>query len=557
MDRRRRPTVDGFIPRRSAGKVDSLQGQHDPDKMTNIRGLQRHIVAPTEPTAPRRGVLTPLDTTQARRQVVSRADVDESLQQIDTQEAEQPASRRHGKHVKKPHSRRRKVITRFIVLILLVGLALAGWVGIKALLAGKEIFKGDIFGIVQQKELKADANGRSNVLILGSSEDDPKHDGAFLTDSIMVLSINQKAKDAYMVSIPRDLQVRFGMACNQGYSGKINEYFNCVNNDWNSSSAEDERQTKSREFFGGIVGLDIQYSVHVNYTVMRDVVKALDGITVTIESPDARGQMDGNFDWKCGATYSQRMKNCPPRGHFIDYPNGPVTLDAEHALYLAQARGDTDVNWGFPNSNFEREKNQQKILVAIKEKAMSTGTVTNIGKVSGLIDALGSNLRTNFDTSEIRTLMALGSDIPSSAIQSISLIDGGAVGGDAQPIAGLYDFSGIKALIKKTMNATPVTKEAAHVVVLNASGISGAAQTEANKLTELGLVVDDVSNAPDGVTFTKNTVYHTSKNKPKTLTALTSRYGSTALATTTSPVNVAGTTDFVVVIFNPLNTANQ
>lgn len=63
-----------------------------------------------------------------------------------------------------------------------------------------------------------------------------------------------------------------------------------------------------------------QYSVHVNYTVMRDVVKALDGITVTIESRDPRGQMDSNFDWKCkgGNAYASQatmIKNCPPSGH--------------------------------------------------------------------------------------------------------------------------------------------------------------------------------------------------------------------------------------------------
>ncbi len=28
-----------------------------------------------------------------------------------------------------------------------------------------------------------------------------------------------------MFSIPRDLYVKFGMACNSGYAGKINEYF--------------------------------------------------------------------------------------------------------------------------------------------------------------------------------------------------------------------------------------------------------------------------------------------------------------------------------------------
>ena len=552
--------MDGFVPRRSAGGVDSFGVPRDSDAATSIRGLQRHN-EPVETTANRRQPqtgLTPVDSTQMRRQVVSRADVDESLHEIDQQpEKQAPQHRRSKKHDKGPKPRWRKVLKRIILLLLLVGLIAAGWLGVKALLAGRQVFKGDIFGIVQQKDLKIDANGRSNVLILGTSEDDPGHQGAFLTDSIMVLSVDQKNKNAYMISIPRDLEVQYGMACTAGYSGKINGYFNCVNDDWKSSSAEDDRQEKSRAFFGNIVGLDIQYSAHVNYTVMRDIVKALDGVTVTIESSDLRGQMDGNFDWKCGTTFSLRKKNCPPNGHFIDYPNGPANLDAEHALYLAQARGDTEVNYGFPNSNFDREKNQQKILVAIKEKAMSTGTITNISKVSGLIDALGNNLRTNFDTSELRTLMALAGDIPASSIESINLLEGGAVNSSAQPTAGKYDYSGIRALIKKTINATPVSREAAHVVVLNASGIAGVAQTEANKLSDLGMIVDDVDNAPASVAFTQNTFYHTTTAKPKTLTALQSRYGKTSLSATASPVTVASTTDFVIVIFKPLTTTNQ
>ncbi|MEO5949031.1 MAG: LCP family protein [Candidatus Saccharimonas sp.] len=560
MDRRNKPTMDGFIPRRSAGGVDSFGIPRDSDASTSIRGLQRHN-EPTEQGASRRqpqSGLTPVDSSQVRRQVVSRADVDESLHEIDQQPEKQPPhNRRNKKRDKGPKPKWRKIVKRTILLLLLIGLIMAGWLGIKALLAGHQVFKGDLFGIVQQKDLKVDANGRSNVLILGTSEDDPGHQGAFLTDSIMVLSVDQKNKNAYMVSIPRDLEVKYGMACIAGYSGKINGYFNCVNDDWNSSSAEDERQEKSRAFFGDIVGLDIQYSVHLNYTVMRDIVKALDGVTVTIESSDPRGQMDGNFDWKCGSTYSQRLKNCPPRGHFIDYPNGPVKLDAEHALYLAQARGDTDINWGFPNSNFDREKNQQKIVVAIKEKAMSSGTLTNISKVSGLVDALGNNLRTNFDTSEIRTLMTLATDIPASSIESIDLLKGGAVNSSAQPTAGQYDFTGIRALIKKTINATPISREAAHVVVLNASGIVGAAQTEANRLSDLGLIVDGVDNAPADVTFTHNTLYHTTTAKPKTLIALQDRYGKTALSTAASPITVDATTDFVVVIFNPLTTTKQ
>lgn len=53
---------------------------------------------------------------------------------------------------------------------------------------------------------------------------------------------------------------------------------------------------------------------------------------------------------------------------------------------------------GLAQSNFDREKNQQKVIVALREKALSAGTLANPGKVMSLISALGDNLNTNFDT---------------------------------------------------------------------------------------------------------------------------------------------------------------
>lgn len=547
----KRSSVDGFIPRRSAGMIGEHHFEDRRLPRPDTSGLVRHrTMTPTDSRESKTtNAIVPSREGLKRPGMDVRTDIDESLHDIDVQSAhEKKATHKRGGW----RAKRRTWIRRGIVTIALLLLLLGGWFAVKTLIAGSSVFKGDIFGLIQQKDLKTDANGRSNVLILGTSEDDPGHQGAYLTDSIMILSIDQKNKNAYMISIPRDLQVRYGMACNSGYSGKINEYFNCVNGDWESKAAEEERQAESRKFFGDILGLDVQYSVHVNYTVMRDVVKALDGITVTIESPDPRGQMDGNFDWKCGATYAQRMKNCPPRGHFIDYPNGPVELDAEHALYLAQARGDTPVNWGFPNSNFEREKNQQKILVAIKEKAMSTGTLTNMGKVTGLIDALGNNLRTNFDTSEIRTLMALGSDIPATSIKSISLIDEGVMGGNAVPTAGQFNFAQIQALIKKKLNSSPLARENASVLVLNASGLGGVAQKEADKLTALGMDTE-IGNAPADGAYTTNILYQIKSTKasyPLSLERLKATYSAT-VKTTKPPVTVGDDVDFVLIIVNP------
>ena len=477
---------------------------------------------------------------------------------------EQGSGKRGRKGRKKPQSTRRKWIKRIIIALVIIGVGFGAMLLWRAFMASSHIFKGDIFGLIQQKELKADSNGRSNILLLGTSEDDPGHEGSYLTDSIMILSISQSKKDAYMISIPRDLYVKYHRSCNSGNAGKINEYFNCVNSDWSSTEAEDERQAASRKFFGNIVGLDLQYSVHVNYTVLRDLVSALGGIKVTIESRDPRGQMDGNFDWKCRggnprASHATMVKNCPPNGHFIDYPNGPVNLDAEHALYLAQARGASGISYGFEQSNFDREKNQQKVLVAIKEKATSAGTLANFGAVTGIIDALGKNLRTNFETSEIRTLMSLGQNIKSDAIKSVSLL--GTPVGDlvvAQtvngissviPAAGTYDYSQIQAYINKTLNATEVSKESAHVVVLNASGASGVAKREADKLEKLGMVIDSIDNAPHSGSAGSNKIYQVAgrASAPNTKAKLESIYHA-QVTTGTPPVTTGSHTQFVVVV---------
>ena len=53
--------------------------------------------------------------------------------------------------------------------------------------------------------------GRTNILIFGTSGysmDEDAWDGAMLTDSIMVVSLDQDNYDAYMMSLPRDLYVK-------------------------------------------------------------------------------------------------------------------------------------------------------------------------------------------------------------------------------------------------------------------------------------------------------------------------------------------------------------
>lgn len=562
----RKQSIDGFVPRRGGSELGE---QHAPSAL-NSAPQRREIHASSDLQKAQLGqarVGKTLGNSQAQLAARGRSDIDDSLRELDDEPPRKKLSRRERKRQKNaartPGQRRRRLLTKFIIFAVIITILVGGGIlAFKLFRASDGVLNGSIFDLVQNQPLKEDANGRSNFLILGTSEDDPGHQGSNLTDSMMVLSVDQKNKNAYMISIPRDLYVSYGMACNQGYKGKINEYFSCSNTG-TDDAAEQDRMQKTQAFVGEIVGLDIQYGVHVNYTVMRDVINAIGGsITVNIEGNGdtpagipAGSVMDSNFDWKCGPNIAKRKQTCPPRGHFIDYGPGPQTLDAEHALYLAQARGDAAPTWGLTASNPDRERNQQKILVAIREKALSAGTLTNIGALTGLIDALGNNLRTNIATKEVRTLMDLAQHIPSDAIRSIDIsaikdpvMTNGKVNGLSYvvPVAGVENYTELQAFIKKQISSNPVEREGAVVSVFNASGVAGAAQTAADSLEEKGMTIGKIGNAPEG-TYKGMTVYQINKDMTATAAKLQEIYGVT-VKTTAPPVSVTGNTDFVVII---------
>ncbi|MDB5167427.1 MAG: hypothetical protein JWN26_572 [Candidatus Saccharibacteria bacterium] len=551
-----RPSIDGFVPRRIGSQLGELHGNSH--IKAGVQPIDRSLHTGNDEIKNPVGVARP-------GQAIGRSDIDESLREIDSLEPTKKLSKRQvrrlkkqaGQRDKKKRSRTWRIIKWVLILAVIVAVGIAGYTAFQTFIAGGKIFKGNLFDILTQtnQPLKQDSNGRTNILVLGTSEDDPGHQAGNLTDSMMILSIDQTNKNAYMISIPRDLYVQYGQACDAGYAGKINVYYSCVT-DGTSVDAQRAALTKTASFVGNIFGLDVQYGVNVNYTVFRDVVNALGGtITVTINSRDPQGQMDSNFDWKCGASYSTRLKNCPPDGHYIQYTNGQHVIDAEHALYLAQARGDTAPTYGFEQSNFDREKNQQMIIKAVRDKAASVGLFTDVSKINTVISSLGDNLRTTFAANEVKTLVSLAQNIKDSNINSISLIDGttpimttGSINGQSSvfPAAGTYDYSALQAYIKKSLSSDPVTREGAPVAVYNGSGVAGLAQTEANTLTSDGFTVSTIASTP-AAGYAKYELYQVGTGNSATKAKLEKLLGVTT-KTTALPISVSSTAKFVVII---------
>ena len=433
----------------------------------------------------------------------------------------------------KKHKKSTKIIIAVIVAIIL---AVGGFFVYKILIAGDNIFEGGIIGLFNNEKLAEDENGRSNILIFGTTPIDD--DGPMLADTVLVLSINQTDKTAYMVSLPRDLYVEH--YCPNPLlgttAGKLNETYKCVYDE--DTDNESEAANEFRNVVGEITGLNIHYYVHLSYEGVQAIIDAVGGIDIMIESEDPRGIYDYYTD--------------------VKYGNGEtVHLSGWDALVLARSRG-AGGGYGFESfggSNYFRERTQQKILQAVQAKALSSGTLSNPIAAMDILTAMGKNLRTNFKTSEIRSLISLANDFKTDDIVRISLrdaendinlttsdmINGASV---EIPMAGKFNYTEIQKHIAKALSSNPVVREAATIDILNGSDTPGLAQLKADELEALDYNIDLVSNAPDG-TYSAVEIYQINATKTATAKALEKKYN--VKIKTDLPVGILGTADFVII----------
>lgn len=524
-------SVDGFVVRRRVESTD--QSEHIVNNSNNLSSPQRRIINDPDFTGK-----TPAnyqlgddtgDTMNPEQQLLN--DIEDSLNQID--DITPPESEDSGRHqrrarrhqmeqqAKKPRKKvsKGKIVKWIVIVIILAILGVVGYLAVKAFLAGGKVFNGNPLDIITTKtRLAEDGNGRTNILIFGTSGytmDEDAWDGAMLTDSIMVVSLDQDNNDAYMMSLPRDLYVRNNCPALGKTSGKLNEVFYCAyTTDKDEVAGAEALMAKS----GEILGLDIQYYIHADWTALVQAIDAVGGVDVTIESDDPRGIYDSSTG--------------------IKYANGEVAhLDGEKALALARARNHNYGDYGLAGGNYDREKNQQKILAAFQQKAMSAGTLLNPVAVNNLIDSLGNNLITSFETGHVQTLIDIASNLQADHIKQLPFVgrdDGGpnliatyapngTYLGEA-PVAGVYDYSEIQAYVAQNLSSDPVVMEGATIDVLNGSDQAGLAAKKAEELEDDNYTIGSIDNAPASTTESV-TIYQLNGDMTNTATALKDKYG--------------------------------
>jgi LCP family protein required for cell wall assembly len=369
------------------------------------------------------------------------------------------------------------------------------------------IFKSDNVMIGQQDD-------RINILLLGIGG--PGHEGAYLSDTNMIVSIKPSTKQVAMISVPRDLSVNIP---GYGYR-KVN----------NANAFGELKQAGNggefaRQVFENNFGISIPYYARVDFKAFTEIIDAIGGINIEVE----RSFVDSAYP---GPNYSYQT---------VIFEAGPQHMNGERALIFSRSRHGNNGE----GSDFARAKRQQMVITAFKKKMLSSETFLNPLTLQKIISSLSQHVATNIEFGQMVFLGNLAREINSDEIKTL-VLDNSPNGflRQATGEGGAYllapksgNFNEIEMAINTIFETTttptsylpaeekkPVTASmtipTARIDILNGTWRAGLAAQKEQELEQKGFFISAISNSskrPIAVT----TIYIVNKNAPdKLITSL-------------------------------------
>ena len=193
-------------------------------------------------------------------------------------------------------------------------------------------------------------NGRVTILLMGIDARDKLQEGASRTDVLTLVTIDPISKTAAMLSIPRDLYVPL-----PGYneSQRINTaYYWGEVNDLPGGGPGFAEKTITDNF-----GVPVQRYAVIDFEGFKQIVDAVDGVEIDVPQEI----VDYAYPTPDYGT------------EVLQIPAGRIHMDGELALkYVRTRHGDSD---------FGRLQRQQQVMLAIRDKALSIGSIDKVPEV--------------------------------------------------------------------------------------------------------------------------------------------------------------------------------
>ncbi|MBI4067390.1 LCP family protein [Candidatus Gottesmanbacteria bacterium] len=225
-------------------------------------------------------------------------------------------------------------------------------------------------------------NGRTNLVILGIAGGN--HEGPYLTDSIIFMSLNLQNQDTLMLSIPRDI------------------YLSTLKDKINIAYETGEKKKRggglilSKATIEEVVGQPIHYAWVVDFSGFQKLIDLVGGLDIQVERSfeDNEYPIAGkeNADCKDDKEYKCRYET-------LHFEAGLQHMDGETALKFVRSRHAQ----GDEGTDFARGKRQQKVILTLKDKILQTDK-KDIGKIKSLLQSFDQATQTDMNWGEILLL---------------------------------------------------------------------------------------------------------------------------------------------------------
>jgi LCP family protein required for cell wall assembly len=298
---------------------------------------------------------------------------------------------------------------------------------------------------------------RINILLLGI---DTRPDEVFWepgrTDFIAVATIDPVTRSAGLISFPRDLWLPIPVSTGVRFNERINAAYRIGE----LERAPGGGPAVARRTIEYNFGIRTHFYVIVDFESFVRLIDRLGGVTVDVERP----LKDNLYPTE---TYGYKR---------IYYPPGLQRLDGRAALEYVRSR--------HQDSDFERNRRQQKILVAARQKALDLNLLPTLPR---LLLELRQEIRTDMSPAQMVALarLAVGIDLQDVTIRSIGLEGIIRVPGE---LYFLPNRPVVSAIIAEVFTDPRVRREAAQIVIVADASTRANARRLASTLAQRGMV---------------------------------------------------------------------
>lgn len=254
----------------------------------------------------------------------------------------------------------------------------------------------------------ASFRSRTNFLLLGIGGGN--HEGADLTDSIMLVSVNLGSGDTVMVSLPRDIWVT-------SLQAKLNTAYHYG----------EEKQPGggglilAKSAVAEIIDQPVHYALVLDFSGFEKAIDIIGGLDVDVPH--------GFVDRQYPIAGMEAAEPESARYETVEFTAGKQHFDGATALkYVRSRHGE-----GEEGTDYARSQRQQRVMLAFKDRLLQAGTLLNLTKMKQLKAVLQSSVTTDLPTNVYPDLAKLVLKIKRDEIRT-GVLDQGSQSEDIPPL---------------------------------------------------------------------------------------------------------------------------